>query len=313
MRKEVEASKQHAGRDFSGQDLSGQDMAGWDLTGADLSGANLSKANLSEATLVDANLRGALLKGVDLRHADLQGCKAETAEFQGGNLSHAVLNNGRFDGASLIECDLSHVQARAADFPNAELSRSNLVSADFSRSDMRQAKLYGTQVKHARFERTDLRGGHMAGMRGYEQAEWKNVDLRDVDLHGTYLARRFIADQNFIHEFRGRGAAAEATYFLWWLTSNCGRSISRWGLLTALIMVFFAKLYTWCAIDFGVNETWMSPYYFSVITLTSLGYGDVLPQTPSGQGLAMLEVTIGYVMLGGLLSIFSTKMARRAE
>jgi hypothetical protein len=31
------------------------------------------------------------------------------------------------------------------------------------------------------------------------------------------------------------------------------------------------------------------------------------------QILAMIEVAIGYVMLGGLLSIFANKMARRAD
>ena len=49
------------------------------------------------------------------------------------------------------------------------------------------------------------------------------------------------------------------------------------------------------------------------VTLTTLGYGDVLPKTPTAQVLAMLEVVTGYVMLGGLLSIFSSKMARRAD
>jgi hypothetical protein len=33
----------------------------------------------------------------------------------------------------------------------------------------------------------------------------------------------------------------------------------------------------------------------------------------AAQILAMIEVVIGYVMLGGLLSIFSNKMARRAD
>ena len=50
-------------------------------------------------------------------------------------------------------------------------------------------------------------------------------------------------------------------------------------------------------------------------TLHRLGrrYGDIVPASAAAQGIAMLEVVIGYMMLGGLLSIFSNKIARRAE
>jgi voltage-gated potassium channel Kch len=50
-----------------------------------------------------------------------------------------------------------------------------------------------------------------------------------------------------------------------------------------------------------------------VVTLTTLGYGDVIPASAGGQVIAMVEVVTGYVMLGGLLSILSNKMARRGD
>ena len=53
--------------------------------------------------------------------------------------------------------------------------------------------------------------------------------------------------------------------------------------------------------------------YFSFVTQTTLGYGDVLPMSVWAQAASMVEVVIGYVMLGGALSIFTTKMARRAS
>lgn len=65
--------------------------------------------------------------------------------------------------------------------------------------------------------------------------------------------------------------------------------------------------------DFGAHQTLLSPLYFSVVTLTTLGYGDVLPVSIAAQIACMVQVVIGYVMLGGALSIFTTKMARRAS
>ena len=66
------------------------------------------------------------------------------------------------------------------------------------------------------------------------------------------------------------------------------------------------------AIDYGAHKAPLSSLYFSIVTLTTLGFGDVLPADGWAQGAVLAEVVLGYVMLGGLLSIFADKMARRA-
>ena len=53
--------------------------------------------------------------------------------------------------------------------------------------------------------------------------------------------------------------------------------------------------------------------YYSVVTLTTLGYGDAVPASLPAQVLAMSEAILGYVGLGDMLSILANKMARRAE
>ncbi len=55
-------------------------------------------------------------------------------------------------------------------------------------------------------------------------------------------------------------------------------------------------------------------WYFSVVTFTTLGFGDVTPKSDSviAQCWIMLEVILGYIMLGGLISIFAEKLARRS-
>jgi len=259
--------------DLTGRDLSGLDLRGVDLRGRDLSGADLSRANLTGADLSETTLDDVCMVEARLEGANLHGAKGE----------------------------------------RVVLTRARLRGADLSRTKLPKVKLFGARVHGANFDRAVLRGGAMAGMRGYDTATWKNVDIREVDAHGTYLARRVIDDQNYIHEFRSRSTRNEVIYWIWWATSDCGRSVGRWALLTLLLVVTFAFAFTCVSIDYGDHETWFSPLYYSVVTMTSLGYGDVVPRTPWGQGVAMLEVTVGYVMLGGLMSIFSTKMARRAD
>ena len=59
-------------------------------------------------------------------------------------------------------------------------------------------------------------------------------------------------------------------------------------------------------------ETWFTPYYFSVVTFTTLGFGDVIPACWQGELLVTIEVILGYVTLGLLISILANKVARRA-
>ncbi len=52
--------------------------------------------------------------------------------------------------------------------------------------------------------------------------------------------------------------------------------------------------------------------YYSVVTFTTLGFGDLTPATTTAAWWVMAEVILGYIMLGGLISILANKLARRS-
>lgn len=60
------------------------------------------------------------------------------------------------------------------------------------------------------------------------------------------------------------------------------------------------------------DDIFFSPYYFSIVTFTTLGFGDVLPLNWIGEIVVTIEVILGYIMLGGLISILSDKLSRRS-
>jgi hypothetical protein len=178
---------------------------------------------------------------------------------------------------------------------------------------MHHANLAGATVQHADFTEADLRGARITPLSEFATACFVRTDIRDVDFSGAYLVRRQIMDENYLFEFRSQSAYHRAIYRIWWATSDCGRSLLRWSLWTALMTVLFGYAFGFVDVDYGKHPTGLSSYYYSLVTLTTLGYGDVIPASRAAQFVAMVEVVIGYVMLGGLLSIVSNKMARRAE
>jgi hypothetical protein len=253
-----------------------------------LLGANLSDANLSGARLLEAGLGRAVLDRAVLLDADLT-------------------------GASLSEASCAGVDARRARMGSARCRGLVLRGANLGGAYLKGAELDGSDVSGASFDGADLRGATLRRVVGFRRANWLGVDIREIDFTGAYLCRRFIVDQNYIAEFRRQGPCAEVVYRVWRLTSDCGRSMLRWAISTGAIVVVFAWIYTFVALDYGEYETRLSPIYYSVVTLTTLGYGDVHPASAPAQVVAMLQVILGYVMLGGLLSIISNKMVRRAD
>ena len=51
---------------------------------------------------------------------------------------------------------------------------------------------------------------------------------------------------------------------------------------------------------------------FSIVTYTTLGFGDVKPHNLGGEILVSAEVILGYITLGLLLAVLGDRIARRS-
>ena len=60
------------------------------------------------------------------------------------------------------------------------------------------------------------------------------------------------------------------------------------------------------------EKSWFTPYYYSTVTFTTLGFGDVKPRNLAAEMWLTVEVVLGYFFLGGLVAILASKLARRA-
>ena len=68
-----------------------------------------------------------------------------------------------------------------------------------------------------------------------------------------------------------------------------------------------------CLLDYKDSaKTWFTPFYFSIVTYTTLGFGDVKPKTLAGELVVSSEVILGYTTLGLLLSVLAQNIARRS-
>ncbi|MGP8336763.1 MAG: ion transporter [Methanosarcinaceae archaeon] len=75
-----------------------------------------------------------------------------------------------------------------------------------------------------------------------------------------------------------------------------------------LVIILGSAMYVIEGAEHGFNSIPLS-IYWAVITLTTVGYGDIVPQTPVGQGLAMCIMIIGYGIIAVPTGIVTAEIA----
>lgn len=154
------------------------------------------------------------------------------------------------------------------------------------------------------------------------------LDSQHVDEVANPFFKRYVADQQFIRAFNKANPLLAG---LWRWSSDYGRNLVIWALWSIFIAFLFAIAYlpypswipewmqSWSP-QFhqatgkysGESLTFWNSFYFSIVTFTTLGFGDVVADNTTARFLVTLEVIFGYMMLGGLISIFANKLASRS-
>ena len=158
---------------------------------------------------------------------------------------------------------------------------------------------------------TKKRKGLFLKREKYLIKDWRFY-LQEETANKYPLIKRMVNDAWFLYGFKKRHPI---WYFIWKITSDCGRSMLLWaawalGFALAFGLAFMAMGAE--AFELRHANTGFSFFYYSVVTFTTLGFGDITPKTLTAEILVTIEVILGYIMLGGLISIFANKLARRS-
>lgn len=294
-------------------DLHGESFVGQDMENINFENVNLEGADLTEACLIGANLKHANLTDAQLIKTNFQGADLADAQLVGAAAEGAILSNANFKRANLMHADLEQALMISTVFVDSELSAVNFhnsypVYADISGAKLINANFRGAVVNNIKYDP-------------------KRLECSNIVLDGCH------GSQGFISAARSNAYVAEVKerldprmFWLWWITSDCGRSPLRFAGSVLFFAAFFGIAYAnyevWGWLpdsikwlldfinpEFGtrIDKTWFSPYYFSIVSLTTLGFGDITPQNAAGELWLTLEVLIGYVMLGILVTFFTQK------
>ena len=195
------------------------------------------------------------------------------------------------------------------DFAEGNLNCANLSGANLSKANLKGVVLKDSKVLEVTYEKKTHRA-------------MKNMPCRGINVstcYGDPKFRRFVMDQDYLENLRfNEGKWGKFKFWFWYLTCDCGRNFFWWLGWSALFICGFAWLFYFNMGHFEFSTIplntydWWTCLYFSLVTMTTLGFGDIVPKDNWGAFLVSIVVITGYLMFGVLIALVSNLIARRS-
>jgi len=208
-------------------------------------------------------------------------------------------------GIPLNNEDLEAADLSCVDFYCATLENVKLVKANLSESWLSEANIKGTRFDWATMEKVLI-----DNVQFNEQSSFRGVNLSAINFTLAALLQDLAIDQQRIANLES--AHPKLAMFLR-LSCDYGRSFLRFFAWAFTIIIGFSLLFYVLpdTVSNGEHLRWFDYLYFSFVTFTTLGYGDITPISWYGKLMVVIEVMIGYVMLGLLVAILSRRIIGR--
>ena len=258
-----------------------------------------------EIWLQQADLIRIPLKGAYLYRAHLEGAKLQCTHLEGAKLWSAHLEDTYLSEANLEEATLWQ-----AHLEGAQLVDTNLKGADFSRAIVDGGTLiWACEVdRNTKFEAVGL-----DSMRIYPATkQLLEYNIRRMNWESWYEYKDW--DKFKPKEKRGWLSIIVRQPVKWfWAISDYGLRTWRiiaWFFSLAVIFAIAYRFWPDCVLvngKVGDIRGFVHALYFSVVTMTTLGFGDIAanPDSWQGQVILMVQVILGYVLLGALVTRFA--------
>ncbi|WP_105167624.1 pentapeptide repeat-containing protein [Pseudoalteromonas sp. T1lg23B] len=313
--------------DFKSADLRGANFAGALFHNCDMSGVVFGTQDLSSTWFLKVRIKVMLrlianLKGAKLVECDFSDCMIQNANFGKAEMHCCTFENSNiyfssFQSTVLKKSIFNKCVFWAVNIRNTDLSNSQFISANFKESTIAQSN-----ISYCNFHNAIISGlelvmlPFLSRLKNGKQLSTQCIGCNIGTSIGGELIKHKVQEQAHIEEF---AEDRPNTYLLWLLTSDCGKSGYLLGGWATLLILLFSVLFWYLSPDHlnypehlqTMKESWFVHLYYSVATFTTLGYGDISPKTLLAMVLASIEVIIGFIFLGLLITLFSNKITAK--
>lgn len=281
------------------------------------------------------DLRGLSISDIDLSSTDrLSECLLDFSRLEGVVATNSTLRGTSLRGASLGKgCDFQNSRFEFCDLRRARC-KALMVGARFLSSDLRGADMRGSELRGCLFRDAQIRREGFLGVFSLSRRWTKLIDPEspsiDFDRNSDASVVRYAEEEQFAANLKRRHYGLAS---FWYVLTNFGQSPARLLMWAISIWFFFGLIYAGLPLPRFISNSavghllvhlspvlgrsgepierfgnWFEPFYFSTVTITTLGYGDITPMNAVAQCLASLEAVLGYIILGAFLSLLLQRL-----
>jgi len=319
-----------------GWDWSGANLRYWNLEGimfshsdaiANFQNVNFHKANLRNTMFSSAIFGNAYFGGANLESAYLKGANLKGVYLRGAILKNCRLDSTCLENAEMIGADLQNAKLWNSNLTGVKLQNSNLRNAEFNEktllfnANLYQSKIDNSTLKfaYANLDKIVLQEKNQL----YKKAKEVYRNLKNYfrqeglyDVSGDYYYRERLMENKCNRE--------EKKIFIWIfdtllkLTTGYGEkplNILLWWIGIIFVYAFtydvFNGIYNGIAYNItSYNPKFFEALYFSIVTFTTLGFGDLAPKPGFFQLFASFEALLGAIFMAMFIFVFARKMIR---
>lgn len=244
--------------------------------------------------------------------------------LESANRHSLVFSGKRFIEVSFKDTDIKRVrfvrcQFERCLFIGASITECEFVDCKFIETNTSKLKIHKCLIDPLAFEKNfDLKADTNIAIDLY-QSLYKNASVEHQPTHAIEsLYRMKKAENKHLDSQLQRKVIGLQEFVLKKTSSTIQDFFSGYGLrslrvtrLLALVIVVFSSLNYFLSDQiFGACKDigWTDSIYFTFVTITTLGYGDIVPATGFGKVFIVIEVLAGFLVI----SLFLAAVANRA-
>ncbi|MBK9286006.1 MAG: pentapeptide repeat-containing protein [Sphingobacteriaceae bacterium] len=270
--------------------------------------------------------------GIDLSGISVSNCMIKNCTFES-----AFFDKSRFDGVSFKDCSLDKASFYKARLSSVDFEgQTSIRSTYFDAAWFENIGYLNNETVAVPFIYTEIKYGWLLKQL-FKKAFCKDDPKEDILVgqeHTTFISNN--AEQmtlphlkelkEYINWFQSligklynyKNLVGKRRFGFFWaaISTKYWSSFAILGLVAFIVDLLFSLGYFFTSESFSAlnaeGATWwqtmIKSFYYSTVTFMTLGYGDVYPTHWCGQLAVIIEVTLGYTVLGLFVYLVSRKV-----
>lgn len=266
------------------------------LMGIDLSGISISNCILINACLANANLTGAKLGSLTLKNCTLNG---------------AILVNARLGQVRFIDSAMAGANMKGAFFNVVEF---NDRSTPDGLTYQKVSYFYLIKCLFLAIFKSGIFSENPTSKRKHTVFLFN--DTKNLNSPYNLSFKSYIDWYQYIfvqlRSFKRMPLSERFLFSASLLFTKCWTSYWALGCFALLVNLIFALIYKFnCTSLNNFDSSLLTAFYYSIVTFTTLGYGEITPATDFTKCIVMVEVLLGYITLGCFVFLIGHKVNDR--